>query len=158
MMRYTLAGVAVALALCGCGRGRASQQETPAVSATDTAEELRIVGCLVPSGETPESHAVGTSGHLAPPTFTLVNVTTSVAGSTARSFGLVADKGRLEDLQRFANSRVEVSGFVVSSTGNGVSDGGAVSAPFGAPPTDVRRIRVKDVRQLESTCGEPKKE
>jgi hypothetical protein len=116
---------------------------------------MTVVGCLVPSAETPESRAVGTSGNPQPPSFTLVNVTTPVNGSAARSFHLVADEGRLEDLQRFANSRVEVSGSVVASTGNGTPEVGAASAPAGGPPTDVRRLRVTDVRQLAPTCGEP---
>jgi hypothetical protein len=158
MKRYRLAGVVVALALSGCGRGRVTQQDVPPTSATDpTSESMTVVGCLVPSGETPESHAVGTSGHPAPPTFTLVNVRTPEPGSPARSFSLVADEGRLDDLQRFANSRVEVTGFIVASTGNGVPGVEGTSAPIGAPPTDVRRIRVRDVRQLESSCGGTKK-
>ena len=157
MTRHVVVGVALGLALCGCGRARPAQQETLSTTATDTGNEpMTIVGCLVPSGESPENRAIGTSGNPQPPSFALVNVTTPVKGS-ARSFNLVADEGRLDDLQRFANSRVEVTGFVVASTGNGVPDVAAGSGPVGAPPTDVRRIRVTDVRQLEHTCGEPKK-
>jgi len=144
----------VALALCGCGRGPAAQQQTVATTATNTAEEpMTVVGCLVPSSETRESRAVGTSGNPQPPGFMLVNVTTPVRGSDASSFSLVADEGRLDDLQRFANSRVEVTGSIVASTGNGASDVAPGSAPAGAPPGDARRIRVKDVRQIEPTCG-----
>jgi len=158
MKRYVLVGVVLAVALSGCGRGRASEEETVPATSTDTADKpMTVVGCLVPAGETPESRAVGTSGNPQPPTFTLVNVTTPVTDSAVRSFSLVADEGRLEDLQRFANSRVEVNGFIVGSTGVGASDAGAASTPVGAPPSDVRRMRVKDIRQLESTCGEPKK-
>ena len=158
MTRHVVVGMALAVALSGCGRGRAKEQEAAASSATNTADTMTVVGCLVASGETPESRAVGTSGHPPPPTFTLVNVTTPAPGSAARSFTLVADEGRLDDLQRFANSRVEVTGFVVASTGNGVPDIGADSGSVGAPPNDVRRLRVKDARQLEPTCGEPKKD
>lgn len=149
----------VALALCGCGRGRAAQQQTDATTATattatNTAEEaMTLVGCLVPAAETPENHAVGTSGNPPPPSFRLVNVTAPVKGAAASEFNLVADKDRLDDLQRFANSRVEVTGSIVASTGNGAPDVAAGSAPAGAPPGDARRIRVKDVRQIEPTCG-----
>ena len=100
---------------------------------------MTVVGCLVPAGETPESRAVGTSGHPQPPSFTLVNVTTPVKGSAAQSFGLNADESRLADLQRFANSRVEVTGSIVAS-----------------PSSDARRLRVTDVRQVEPTCGSAK--
>jgi hypothetical protein len=137
MKRHTIVGLVLALALYGCGRGRASQQTLPSTAAETADEATTIVGCLVPSGETTENRAVGTAGNPEPPRFALVNVTTPVKGS-ARSFELVADQNRLDDLQRFSNSRVEVSGFVVTSS-------------------DVRRIRVKDVRQLEHTCGEPQK-
>jgi hypothetical protein len=179
--------MAAAVALCGCGRGRANQQATNTTTATDTAATpLTIVGCLVPGTATAEAGAVGTSGNPPPPSFTLVDVTTTstppsgnpasgVSGTsgkpgsseatatvdtgTPRSYSLVADKDRLEDLQRYANSRVEVTGLIVASsdTGMGVPDVGAASAPVGAPPTDVQRMRVKDVRQLESTCGAPKR-
>lgn len=157
MKPRALVGVALTVALCGCGRGRG--QQTLTTTATDTADEaMTIVGCLVPSGETPERREVGTSGQAQPPSFTLVNVTTPVKGTAVRSFRLVADEGRSDDLQRFANSRVEVRGFVVASTGVGAPDAGGGSAPAGAPPSDVRRIRVTDVRQLEPTCGESKKD
>jgi len=67
-----------------------------------------------------------------------------VAG-TPRSYDLVAEKNRLDDLQRFANSWVEVSGSVV------MSSGGAAGAA-----ADVRRLRIKDVRQLEPSCDSKK--
>jgi len=128
--------ITVALALSGCGRGRTNQQQTSATTAGNTVEEsMTIVGCLVPAGETPESRAVGTSGNPQPPSFTLVNVTTPVKDSGGPTFGLVANEDRLADLQRFANSRVEVTGSIMTSTG------------------DTRRLRVTDVRQLEPTCG-----
>jgi len=152
MKRCTIVGIGLAIALSGC-RGSTSEQEPVAGQAADKA--MTVVGCLVPSAETPESRAVGTSSNPQPPSFTLVNVTTPVTGSAARSFHLVADEARLEDLQRFANSRVEVSGSVVASIGNGAAEVGAASAPAGGPPTDVRQLRVADVRQLESTCGKP---
>jgi len=144
----------VGLVLCGCGRARPSQQQTVTTTATNTAEEpMTLVGCLVSADETPESRAVGTSGNPPPPSFRLVNVTTPVNGSGATEFNLVADKDRLGDLERFSNSRVEVSGSIVASTGTSAPDIGAASAPASAPPGDARRIRVIDVRQLEPTCG-----
>jgi hypothetical protein len=144
----------VGLTLCGCGRTHPAQQQTDATTATNTAEEpMTLVGCLVPAGETPENRAVGTSGNPPPPSFRLVNATTPVKGSAASEFNLVADKDRLDDLQRFSNSRVEVSGSIVAATSTGAPDVGAASKPAAAPPDDVRRVRVKDVRQLEPTCG-----
>jgi hypothetical protein len=159
MRWYSIAGLMIAVALCGCGRDRANQKETAATTATAAATQtsMTVVGCLIPDAETTERRPVGTSGNPPPPGFTLVNVTSPAPNSAARSYSLVADKDRLDDLQRFANSRVEVNGSIVASTGNGTADVGAASAPAGAPPNDVRRIRVTDVRQLESTCGEPKK-
>ena len=157
MRWYSIPSLAVAVALCGCGRDRIDQKETSATTATAAQTSMTVVGCLIPDAETTERRPVGTSGNPPPPGFTLVNVTSPAPNSPARSYNLVADKGRLDDLQRFANSRVEVNGSIVASTGNGTADVGAASAPAGAPPNDVRRIRVSDVRQLEPTCGEPNK-
>ncbi|HEX4567113.1 MAG TPA: hypothetical protein VH138_10815 [Vicinamibacterales bacterium] len=158
MKRYVIFEIAaIVLTLYGCGRGHATQQQTVATTASDAAQEpMTIVDCLVPAAETPENRAVGTSGNPPPPSFRLVNVTTPVKGSAAAEFNLVADKDRLDDLQRFSNSRVEVSGSIVDSTSNRAPDVGAAPAYAGAPPGDARRIRVKDVRQLEPTCGAAK--
>jgi hypothetical protein len=125
---------------------------------------------------TTQSSVERSSSNPPPPSFTLVDITISplggaapsVAGTsgtsaspaletaTPKSYELVADKDKLEDLQRFANSRVEVSGSIVASTGTGTSDVGAASVPVGSPPSDVRRLQVKDVRQLGPTCGSKK--
>jgi hypothetical protein len=172
MKAHVIVGVVAAIAVCGCGRGRATQQETVSSTATDTGDTLlTIVGCLVPGDTTTQRTAARPSGGPPPPDFTLVDVTipaqgtearsgvsgTSGAGDrvsgTPRSYDLVAEKNRLDDLQRFANSRVEVRGSVVASTGAGTRDVGA-----GTPPNDVRRLQVKDVRQLEPTCGASKKQ
>jgi hypothetical protein len=177
MKRQVIVGIVAAIALCSCGRGPATQQETISSTATDKADTLlTIVGCLVPGETTTQRTAARPSGSPPPPDFTLVDVTipaqgaeapsavsgTSGAGDrvpgTPRSYDLVADKNRLDDLQRFANSRVEVSGSIVASTGTGKPDAGAGSASVGAPSSDVRRLRVKDVRQLEPTCGASKKQ
>ncbi len=174
MKSQVIVGVVAAFALCSCGRGPATQQETISSTATDKADTLlTIVGCLVPGETTTQRTAARPSGSPPPPDFTLVDVTipaqgaeapsavsgTSGAGDrvpgTPRSYDLVADKNRLDDLQRFANSRVEVSGSIVAS---GSPDAGAGSAPVGTPPSDVRRLRVKDVRQLDPTCGASKKQ
>jgi hypothetical protein len=112
---------------------------------------LTIVGCLVPSGA-PDSAGAQLSND-PPPRFTLVDAATS------RSYSLVADNSRLDDLQRFANSKVEVAGLIVASTGTGTTgEVGAAAAPVGAAPGDVRRMRVKDVRQLEPKCASAKKD
>jgi hypothetical protein len=180
MKGYAIVGVVVAVALCGCSRGRPTQQEATSSTPTDNVDRLlTIAGCLVPGETTTQRTAARTSSSPPPPDFTLVDVTipaggaeapsavsgTSGAGepasverSTPRSYDLVADKDRLDDLQRFANSRVEVSGSIVAATGRGTPDVGAGSAPVGTQSSDVRRLRVKDVRQLEPTCGAAKKE
>lgn len=180
MKGQVIVGVLAAVALCGCSRGRPTQQEAISSTAMDNVERLlTVVGCLVPGNTTTQSTAARTSSGPPPPDFTLVDVTISARGAEApsavsgpsgtgggasgeagapRSYNLVADKNRLEDLQRFANSRVEVSGLIVASTGTGTPDVGAGSARVGTPPSDVRRLRVKDVRQLEPTCGASKKD
>ena len=180
MKRYVVVGVVAAAALCGCNRGRATQQETVSSTATNDVDRLlTIVGCLVPSDTTTQRTAARKSSGPPPPDFTLVDVTippqraetpsgvsgTSGAGDralvqsgTPRSYDLVADKDRLDDLQRFANSRVEISGSIVASTGTRTPDAGAGPPPAGTPTNGVRRLRVKDVRQLEPTCGAPKKQ
>ncbi len=144
MNRYAIVAVA-GIVLCGCARGQQNQK----VTATNTTSEdaaatpLTMVGCLVPANETKEGRAVGTGGNAPPPIFTLVNVSSPVSGS-ARSYLLVAKQDRLDDLQRFSNSRVEVTGSIVAATASDASD--------------VKRLRVTDVRQIEPTCGVAKKE
>jgi hypothetical protein len=178
MKTYAIVGVAAVVALCGCGRGRPSQQETIASTATDSVDRpLTIAGCLVPTATTTQSGAARPSDNPPPPSFTLVDITIPAPGAAApsgvsgtsgsggsaslktgapQSYKLVADRDRLNDLQRFANSRVEVSGLIVTSTGTGTPDVGAASALVGAPPNDVRRVQVKDVRRLEPTCASKK--
>jgi hypothetical protein len=176
MRTYVIVGLAAA-GLMGCGRPPATQQATVATTPADNAERpLTLVGCLVPDRASPQRGTARSSDTPQPPGFTLVDVTaaapggvtqTGVSGTSGtgvvatgapRSYSLVADTDRLDDLQRFANSRVEVSGLIVASTGTGASDAGAASAPVSGPPGDVRRMRVKDVRQLERTCGAPKEQ
>lgn len=82
----------------------------------------------------------------------------AVDTGTPRSYDLVGDRNR-DDLQKYQNSKVEVSGFVVASTdtGAGVPDVGAASTPAGTPATDVQRVRVDHVRQLDKTCNATKR-
>jgi hypothetical protein len=77
----------------------------------------------------------------------------TVDTGTPRSYALIG--GKQEELQKYVNMRVEVRGAVVTSTdtGMGVPDVGAASAPAGTPATDVQRVRVDHVRQLDSTCS-----
>lgn len=174
MKGHVIVAVMAAVALCGCSRGRATQQEAASSTPTDNVDRLlTIVGCLVPSDATTQRTAARPADSPPPPDFTLVDVaipaqgseapsavsgTTGSVGAMPRSYDLVADKNRLDDLQRFANSRVEVSGSIVASTGTGTPGVGAGSAAVGTPPSDVRRLRVKDVRQLDATCGASKKQ
>jgi hypothetical protein len=78
--------------------------------------------------------------------------TPSVDTGTPRSYSLIGDKQ--DDLQKYQNSKVEVSGAIVASTdtGTGVPDAGAAPAPAGTPATNVQRVRVDTVRQLDKTC------
>lgn len=94
--------------------------------------------------------ATGTSGTPAPPG-TPRNPT--VDTGTPRTYSLIAGK-KQDDLQKYLNSRVEVAGIAVASTdtGAGVPDAGAASTPPGTPSTDVPRVRVNQVRQLEKSC------
>lgn len=176
MKTYDIVRVAAVVMLCGCGRGRPGQQETIPGATDSVADPLTIAGCLVPAAMTAQSGVERTSSNPPPPIFTLVDITIpelsaaapSVSGTSGtaanpvprtampKSYELVADKNRLEDLQRFANSRVEVRGSIAASTGTGTSDVGAGSARVGSPPSDVRRLQVKDVRQLAPTCASKK--
>jgi hypothetical protein len=173
MKGHVMVALAAAVALCGCSRRPATQQEATSSTAVDTNDRLlTIVGCLVPGSTTTQRTAARPSGSPPPPDFTLVDVTIPAQGTdapsgvsgtsgrmsgTPRSYELVADKNRLDDLQRFANSRVEISGSIVAPTGTGAPDAGAGSAPVATSSADVRSLRVKDVRQLEPTCGASKK-
>jgi len=78
----------------------------------------------------------------------------SVDTAIPRSYSLVGEKSQ-GDLQKYQNSKVEVTGVLVASTdtGAGVPDAGAASAPTGTPATNVERVRVDKVRQLEKTCS-----
>src|SRR6185295_16000604 len=163
MTRYPIVAAVAVVALFGCGRARAPQQQETAASTAppeNLDRALTLVGCLVP-GETTtqEKGDTRTPGSPPPPSFRLVDATvpaqnspasSGVAGTTGtagtpsvaavpRSYELAADKERLNDLQRFANSRVEISGSMVASTNTGTSD--------------ARRMTVKDVRQVDSKCA-----
>jgi hypothetical protein len=171
MKAYAIAGVGALVALCGCGRGRTTQQETSS-STPKIDNSLTIAGCLIPADTTTQSGAARSSNNPPAPRFTLVDVTlpagaapSSVSGTSgtggtgsvetgARSYNLVGDTKRLDDLQRFANSRVELKGLIVTSTPNV----GTSSAAVGAQPSDVPLIQVQDVRQLGPTCGASKKQ
>jgi len=160
MRTYVVVGIAAAVALCGCDRGRANRQEATASApapADNADSAVTMVGCLVPANTTKQSTDARTTNSPPPPTFTLVDVAIPARGSAPgvsgtsgtagrapvetgpRSYELVAEKDRLADLQRFANSRVEVSGSIVTSS-------------------DVRRMRVTDVRRLAATCAAPKQQ
>jgi hypothetical protein len=174
MNKSVFVGLAAAVALCGCHGNAANQQDKNPNIANDTGgTPVTLVGCLVPGGGG-QSAAVGTAGNTGPAGFTLIDVTTTASGAasgisgtsgtpgqtaavdtgTPRSYDLVGDKTQ-DDLQRYQNSRVEVTGVVVASTdtGAGVPDVGAASAPAGTPARSVQRVRVDHVKQLEASCG-----
>jgi hypothetical protein len=184
MTKSLFIGLAAAVALCGCHRSTTNAANASTVKDTG-GTPVTLVGCLVPGGPAAQTGAVGTSGNTAPVTFTLVDVTTTstpssdtgaaasgVSGTsgasgtppvpgtpivdtgTPRSYSLVGDR-KQDDLKKYQNSKVEVTGvlFASTDTGNGVPDVGAASAPAGAPPTDVQRVRVDNVRQLDKNCS-----
>ena len=156
MKTSTVVGLAAAVALCGCHRNSANDRGANAGAANDTGgTPVRLVGCLVPGG----------AGE---PGFTLIDITSTAAAGTAgttgtsasvdtgtpRSYALLGAR-KQDDLQKYQNSKVEVSGVLVASTdtGAGVPDVGAASAPAGTPPTAVQRVRVDHVKQLDKTCS-----
>lgn len=154
----------------------------PAAANDTTGSPVTLVGCLVPGAAGSDAGAVGTSGNTAASGFTLIDVTTTDTGvptpsangtagtgtagtsgtagtgaavetGTPRSYSLVGNKDN--DLQKYQNSRVEIRGAVVASTdtGMGVPDVGAASAPAGTPATNVQRVRVDHVKQLDKSCS-----
>jgi hypothetical protein len=168
-------GLMAAVALCGCHQANESKQATMASTASDAGgAPVTLVGCLVPGGTAVQGGAVGTSGNTGAAGFTLIDVTTTSAPSpdtsgaagtsstpantpvvdtgTPRSYSLVGNKQ--DELQKYQNSKVEVSGAIVASTdtGTGVPDAGAAVTPAGTPATNVQRVRVDNVRQLDKTC------
>ena len=103
------------------------------------------------SGVSGASGASGTSGTSGTPGSSgAANVDTG----TPRSYDLVGDK-KQNDLQKYQNSKFDVTGMLIASTdtGAGVPDVGAASAPSGTPQTAVQRVRVSKVRQLDKTCS-----
>jgi hypothetical protein len=185
MKRHLMFGLAAAVALCGCGRANEKPGATANTASDAGGTPVTLIGCLVPGGGGAQAGAVGTSGNTAANGFTLIDVTTTstpasdtgsasgvsatpnAAGTsgthaasptvdtgTPRSYTLLADR-KQDDLQKYSNSQVEVTGVLIASTdtGAGVPDVGAASAPAGTPATDVQRVRVKGVRQLQGTCN-----
>jgi hypothetical protein len=184
MNKSVFVALAAAVALSGCRQNAENRQGTGASATDNGGTPITLVGCLVPGGAGSQTGTVGTSGNTTPAAFTLVDVTTtsgptsdvgaasgisgasSMKGASAtsgtpavdtgtpRSYNLVGDQ-KQRDLQKYQNSKVEVTGVLVASTdsGAGVPDVGAASAPAGTPLTDVQRVRVSKVRQLESNCN-----
>jgi hypothetical protein len=184
MNKSVFGTLAVAVALCGCHQNAENRQGTGASGIDNGGTPITIVGCLVPGGAGSQTGTVGTTGDTAPAAFTLVDVTTTsgptpdagaasgISGAsgmkgasgtsgtpavdtgTPRSYNLVGYK-KQSDLQKYQNSKVEVTGVLVASTdsGAGVPDVGAASAPAGNPQTEVQRVRVNKIRQLDSNCN-----
>ena len=169
MNKSVFVGLAAAVALCGCHGNPGNRPGTTANGANDAGgTPVTLVGCLLPGGAGPQSSAVGTSGNTTEAGFTLIDVTStgtpaaagtsgsnaSVDTGTPRSYSLIGVK-KQDDLQKYQNSKVEVTGVLVAGTdtGAGVPDVGAASTPAGTPPTDVQRVRVDEVRQLDKSCS-----
>ena len=174
MNRCVLFGMAAVLALYGCGRGTASEGAGTATATDSGGTPVTIVGCLVP-GTASQGTPVGASGSTSARGFSLIDVTATstasdagaptgvsgTAGTSAapqvdtgqpRSYELVGDKP--DDLQKYQNSSVEVTGLLIppTDTGAGVPGVRGTSAPAGVPAANVQRVRVQRVRQLEKTC------
>jgi hypothetical protein len=173
MNRSAFLALAATAALWGCHQST-TQQGTRTTSPKDAGgTPVALVGCLVP-GAGPQSGAVGTAGNSGEAGFTLIDVTTTAnpgtpgtsgtsgsTGTTAtvdtgtpRTYSLIGEKQQ-GDLQKYQNSKVEVTGVLVASTdtGAGVPDVGAASAPAGTPATNVEHVRVNHVRQLDKSCS-----
>jgi hypothetical protein len=170
MNRSAFLALAATAALWGCHQNT-NQQGTRTTSPNDAGgTPVALVGCLVP-GAGPQSGAVGTSGNSGEAGFTLIDVTTTgdpgtsgtsattgtkatVDTGTPRAYSLIGQKQQ-GDLQKYQNSKVEVTGVLVASTdtGAGVPDVGAASAPAGTPATNVEHVRVDHVRQLDKSCS-----
>jgi hypothetical protein len=172
MNRSAFLALGAAVTLWGCHQNT-NQQGTRTTSPNDSGgTPVALVGCLV-TGAGSHSGAVGTSGNSGEAGFMLIDVTTtgtpgtsgtsgtngtSGTGSTVdtgtpHTYSLIGEK-QSDDLQKYRNSTVEVTGVVVASTdtGAGVPDVGAASAPVGTPATNVERVRVNHVRQLDKSC------
>jgi len=116
MKPYAMVALAAALALGGCGRSRGYRADnTASTAANDIDRAVTLVGCLVAGDTTTQSDAGRPSGTPPPPAFTLVNVTVperdtaapaAAVGTAGRSYNLVGDKSRLDDLQRSEERRV----------------------------------------------------
>jgi hypothetical protein len=174
MNRSAFLVFAAAAALWGCRQSTNQQGTTtaPAPASDAGGTPVALVGCLLP-GAGSQSGAVGTSGNSGAG-FVLIDVTTTgtaetsgtpgtggtpgtsgrVDTGTPRTYSLIGEKQQ-DDLQKYQNSKVEVTGVLVASTdtGAGVPDVGAASAPAGTPPTNVERVRVNHVRQLDKSCS-----
>ena len=170
MNRSAFLALAAAAALWGCHQNT-NQQGTRTMSPNDAGgTPVALVGCLVP-GAGPQPGAVGTSGNSGDAGFMLIDITTtgapgtpgtsgasgtsgSVDTGTPRTYSLIGETQQ-EDLKKYQNSKVEVRGVLVASTdtGAGIPDVGAASAPAGTPATNVERVRVNHVRQLDKSCS-----
>jgi hypothetical protein len=175
-----LLGIVAAVALGAC------QSKTHAEKTASTANDaggapMTLVGCLVPGNGVTQNLPVGTSGNTGTAGFTLIDAmntsaaasgagtassasgppeTPGVTGTAGRSYSLVADQGRQDELQKYVNSRVEVIGSAVASpeTGAGATDpatpaSGAAAAPAGTQGTNAPHVRVQSVRQVATSCN-----
>jgi hypothetical protein len=151
MKRHLMFGLAAAVALCGCGRANANRQGATANTASDaggTPVTLIFTLIDVTTTSTPASDTGAASGVSATPNAAGTSGTRAASPTvdtgTPRSYTLLADR-KQDDLQKYSNSQVEVTGVLIASTdtGAGVPDVGAASAPAGTP----------GVRQLQGTCN-----
>jgi hypothetical protein len=179
MKTKALLGMVAAVALGAC------QSQTSAEKATGSARDragapMTLVGCLVPGNGVTQNLPVGTSGNAGTAGFTLIDAmntsaaasgagttsssgppeTPGVTGTAGRSYSLVADQDRQDELQKYVNSRVEVIGSAVASagTGAGATDAatpasGAAAAPAGTQGTNAPHVRVESVRQVATSCN-----
>jgi hypothetical protein len=137
-----------------CQGGNAKSQATAAGKANETGgTPVTLVGCLVPGNVGTQNGTVGTSGNSGAPGFTLIDVNTT-SSTDGRSYSLIGDKDKLDDMQKLLNSRVEVTGFAAASPDAGAAapDASSAPAPASTPSTDLPRVRVDQVKQVESSC------
>ena len=183
MNKSPLIGLAAAVALCGCHRstttatnagtandiggtpvtlvgclvsgGSGAQTGAVGTSGITTPAAFTLIDVTTTSTPSPDTGAAsGVSGTSGARRTAAAPGTPAVDTGSPRSYSLVADK-KQDDLQKYQNSKVEVIGvlFASTDTGTGVPDVGAATAPAGTPATDVQRVRVDKVKQLDKNCN-----
>jgi hypothetical protein len=152
------AGMPVMLVGCLVPGGAGSQTGAVGTSGDAAQAAFTLIDVTTTSNAPSDTGATpgasGTSGTEATPRAPTPGSGGSVDTGTPRAYSLV-DEQNPDDLQKYQHSKVEVTGVIVGSTdtGAGVPDVGAAQARAGTPATNVERVRVNKVRQLDKNCN-----